>query len=1438
MKTSEYPVWLAVPQEERDAARKAAGLLPNGQSAIEWNKEDKLWFARPGCDIDRVQEWLPDRSIRAGGGDPESEFLDVLTQAGLVVKGMPVMNGQRQRVSTTDDKNGKKSGVYSGYLDRRPGGWFINYHRADNAQDVTKWVATGGEADPVARLHIRAAAKQSQEDAARDRAALHAERTLAAGKLYARLPAADPSHPYLVRKGITPTPEIRQTRNGALVVPFFDAQGIFKTLQYIPEAGEKLLFKDAPKQGNFLVVGGPLLPGQPIQYAEGYATARSLNLASGRPVVMTIDAGNMVAVAQTLNKTFPDSQHLFMADFDHAKDVNKGLLMASEAAELVGGKVLYPAFTEAEIAKGLTDFNDLHQSRGLDAVRDQTAHLFVQPEEVPTVQEQQSHQSPFESDLPITPTESGAGMVLKAVREPGFGPELMGMAKRDFVRLVSEAVSGMTINGQGSVVEVPLTWTGNLKTEAFVTSDGIVEKAGDRNPDFFSVKAEDHNGQFVWVADCASEEQAKELSYRLQLIDAYGHRDEHDIAAKLALISKPDASLPNEHVETSQFRAPQDLLAEQIQNLEARESDILKNLKAYHDAYDVDGATVYRMESGLDDLRETLKALREEIATPTDTQKLASVEAGKPQDGNQENQNANGVAATEAASVPAPESSAIGPQPLNFTHNGQPASLNLEDHRPGQLPDATVIRPIVSVAPPMPSFTFNGQPASLTPVQAPAPVDQPAVTALREEPPLDAVSRVAEFSEPAPAFASVQLSSETASIASDGVEKSSAPDPAVAAEIVPPAEPASLAQDSSAEASVLVEQSRIEAPGVSPAALANEAIEQAEVAPSVGPQVLDSATSETDVPAKEAQDLSALLPRRFRSQTGAEPSAEVATDAINVGARIGVDEPPQQPSLIDKDALLIRVTHEMQNDNSVLYKLDNEPAFVDRGSRLEMVPGAGQSDEKIMAALLTAAGCFRGQIELTGSDAFKAKAIELIAQHKVNVSMKNPAQQLMLNEAKKALVVTAEKPDAVMGVTPPPYDPVAAPQAATTQPSPRQPDVPGEPVVSAVAATPVTDSLPEHLFAPDPLNDSAHGAYMPLETRGAVSPVTTKDNPPSSPDEPGSIDPSVHQSAKAAENGVTGKVIDFGPAPFKFDPKNQESVYIKLRTKTGTQTFWGKELAGVLRKTRIEKGRMVTLQWKGQNDVVIKAPVRDPETGAVIRYEDKNARRNEWSLSLLNGPVVRSGDDQGVKLAAYDAARFAMIQNSVLVQLNVPIEAPSLPRDGLFWTTPNGQGSAKAGDELTAPRPAVDSQEAGKLVMSSWSHDGQLDMALYRGDGPYLQGVVRHGDAYQHVLVSLPGHAEAPPMVFNMITEQGLVPIGVGNGINRSNGEAVSRENVAFRLEGDTATRIAKLDFPAEVPPALHHRLGFDERWKDTNTLPKSAPAAAPVAQPGALRPS
>ncbi|WP_414860600.1 LPD7 domain-containing protein [Pseudomonas cerasi] len=1284
-RTSEYPVWLAVPPDDRDKARLSAGRLSDGRAAIAWNKEEKLWFARPGCDLDRITDWLPDPSRRAGGGDAESEFLDVLTQAGLVVKGMPVMDGSRQRVATVDDKHGKKSGVYCGFLDRRPAGWFINYHRADSPKDVTNWAATGGESDPITRLHIRAGAKQAQEDAARDRAVTYAKQTLAAKRLYDRLPAADPAHPYLVRKGIPPTPDIRQTRNGALVVPFFNASGTFKTLQYIPPEGEKFLFKDAPKQEHFLVVGGSLDPVNPILYAEGYATARSLNLATGLPVVMTIDAGNMVAVAKVLHQQYPDSRHLFMADFDHAKDVNKGLIMANEAAIAVGGQVLYPTFNDAEIARGFTDFNDLHQSRGLDAVREQTAPLIRPYEEVTTMPTDSNTQPPDNTAQKVaTPAQE----TLELDAAPAASIQVPDQSAPPQTR------SAQPVASEASSVESQSPETAQV-TEAPV---GIDDAQVSTQPPLALSPAE-----------------------QLASVEA-------DPDASAIVDEQPKATMSVATDRNTPSDAP-----ELIQPTSAEVVPEQSNETAQPDARSAQQQAPGEADPG--------------SSANVDDQKRAAPPAATDHE-----------MSSDAPVLNQPTSAEVVPEQSNET--AQPAARSAQQQAPGE-------------AAPGSSANVDDQKRAAPP----AATDQ------------EMSSDAPVLNRPPLAAAEPEQSNETTQPAA------------------PPAK-----QQASVEAD----------PDTSPVAE-----DQPIIAPAGPAQNEDNESlSDVEVP------VSGALPRRFTTARKTGPA--VVPDAIFVGAPIGADEPQLQASNIDKDALLARISREVQGDNSVLYKLDAEPAFVDRGSRLEMVQGAGQEDEKVIAALLTAAQFYRGRIELTGSDEFKAKAIELIAQHQINVEMKNPAQQMLLDDARNALKQPPVTRDAIHGDTPPPY---GGPQPAQAKPSAPQPQ----------QAAPA----PVHSSAPAP----ASTAYQPLEVEGLQRPLV-QPAPPAQPDAPvinppsaapasdqpatsanQQVSPAIHQPFQAAKDGVTGKILKCGQKPFRFEPDKPESTFITLRTKNGVQTFWGKELAGLLRQTRVQPGKMVTLQWLGNFPVTVKVP-RKNEQGVTVGYDDKDVHRNQWALKVEGNPAVRSGQDEGVKLGAYDAGRFAVVQQAWLAQLGVEAPLPTPPTDGLYWLTPNGEGSAKTGDELSAPRPPIDpNNTAGQPVISSWSQDGHLDMYLVRGDGPYLQGVVRQGDQIQHVLVSLPGRDDGPSMVFNAITPEGLLPIGTGNGINRSGGEPVSREHIAFKLEGDSAVRIGKLDAPGEVPPTLHALLGFDQRWKEENTLPKSAPTVAPSVQPSDPRP-
>ncbi|WP_099319810.1 LPD7 domain-containing protein [Erwinia amylovora] len=1207
MKTADYPVWLAVLPDQRDAASADAGKHPDGGNAIKWDKEAQLWYARPGADLNVLQKWMPDRSIRSsGGGNPEEEFLDALTAAGLELKGLPVMDGNRHRVSVVDGKKGNRDGVYRGFLDGvKPAGWFINYHTAENDKDITRWKASGGtDASPAARVHIRAAMRQSQDDAAREQASLYAKQTAKAHYLYQRLPAADPAHAYLERKGITLAEDVRQTRNGALVVPFHDVDGAFRTLQYIPPDGEKFLFKDAPKVGHFRVEGGELRNGEPVLYAEGYATARSLYMVTGRPVVMTIDAGNMEEVAGILKARYPDSPHLFMADVDHAKKKNKGVLSANRAAEATGGAVLLPDLTPAEIARGFTDFNDLHQSRGAAQLRETLLPDIAQ------ALEQLNYKDPpmaTPDDAPIAPDATAETTV---ARRPGAAKEKTD----DILRLRDAGLKG----------------------------SAIAEQLG--------------------------------LS------------------------------------QTSVYRI---LRAEQPES---------------------------------------------------------------------------GAEATPQAPVAVPESS--GEPPVETVPAGASEELS-----------AAIISEI-------PSDAALPEPA---PPQAPAAVQESSGV-----PPAETVS--AGASEELPAAIISEIPSDAA-LPEPGPSPVADVQPApgsaenIARAIALSGSGLSLARVAAEMNLGMRETQRLILTGKQQGAVSAEP-QSGSGAPDFRAEFSDINDSKAIVrPPEENGEPQAE--RQVKAEGRSEPSASPLAsafgeeNAILVGAPRVAPQDEDKPassgpesSRIDADKLLSRVTHEKQPDGqSVLYRLDGDPAFIDRGNRLVMAEGASAHEEKVLAALLTAANHYRGRIELTGSDAFKAFAIGVIVANKLDVSMKNAGQQADLDAARRAAGQ--------------PVSPVTAADTVRGEPNaPRAND-----------ASPVVPQTPtEQNTVPVTLSPQQSTVPAP------VTPATQQSTGPAPVTAVPKIPAAVHTPAEKAIEPVTGKVTACGQAPFRFEAEQKESTFITLRTNEGQQTFWGKELAGLIRETNLQPGRMVTLQWKGEERVTVKVPKKNSE-GMITHYEDKDTRRNQWSLTPAGGTRVQTGSTDMVPLAAVDVNRYTQIQHVLVSRHGLDIDAPPKPADGLYWLKPDGQGGAQSGDPLSAPRPAHNDR-AGVPVMSAWGKDGQPDLLLVQGDGDYLQGVVRQNGSYHHVLVSLPGSAEAPPMVVNLLTPEGAKPIGSGNGINRSGGEPVAREHVVVRLTGDAQPRIAKLDAPADVPAALHARLGYDERYKAESGWVKEQPAAAPQAVP------
>jgi putative DNA primase/helicase len=179
---------------------------------------------------------------------------------------------------------------------------------------------------------------------------------------------------YLVRKAAKPY-GVRINAAGALLVPMRNATGELCNVQTIkpakPDDGgpDKLFLKGGRKSGLLHWCGTP--DGAPVLLiAEGYATAASIHEATGRPVAVAFDCGNLAPVVRALRGRFPAARIVIAGDDDRATAArtgrNPGREKATEAAKLAQGVAVFPD----GLADGASDWNDLHQSAGLDAVRE------------------------------------------------------------------------------------------------------------------------------------------------------------------------------------------------------------------------------------------------------------------------------------------------------------------------------------------------------------------------------------------------------------------------------------------------------------------------------------------------------------------------------------------------------------------------------------------------------------------------------------------------------------------------------------------------------------------------------------------------------------------------------------------------------------------------------------------------------------------------------------------------------------------------------------------------------------------------------------------------------------------------------------------------------------------------------------------------------------
>ena len=312
------------------------------------------------------------------------DVADQLRAGGLAISASDIeVDTPKPRRCYTEDDHREKRGWYWLNTKDIDGASYITgafgiYHGNDSGKMKVK-IRRDGRAVTISAEDRAAIAARQKANMARLKAMRDAEAeraALAAGSAWRKYVAEGESD-YLKRKGVGAHGlRFSPSGNGTVAVPMMDAAGKVWGLQLIRGKGrpagklEKEYWpKGLAKTGHYHLLGP--IPKGVILIAEGYATAATLHQATGLPVAVAFDAGNLQPVAECIKRAYRSARIIVCADDDYQTEGNPGVTAAKNAAHAVGGVVAVPCFTVDRGGKKLTDYNDLAALEGELAVRAQ-----------------------------------------------------------------------------------------------------------------------------------------------------------------------------------------------------------------------------------------------------------------------------------------------------------------------------------------------------------------------------------------------------------------------------------------------------------------------------------------------------------------------------------------------------------------------------------------------------------------------------------------------------------------------------------------------------------------------------------------------------------------------------------------------------------------------------------------------------------------------------------------------------------------------------------------------------------------------------------------------------------------------------------------------------------------------------------------------------------
>ncbi|HBJ2582052.1 TPA: DNA primase, partial [Salmonella enterica] len=530
-------------------------------------------------------------------------------------------------------------------------------------------------------------------------------------------------------------------------------------------------------------------------------------------------------------------------------------------------------------------------------------------------------------------------------------------------------------------------------------------------------------------------------------------------------------------------------------------------------------------------------------------------------------------------------------------------------------------------------------------------------------------------------------------------------------------------------------------------------------------------------------------------ETSPEDTSSAEPDTIIFAPRR-----PDSPQRHNLDEIIKNLEHKEFPDRTALYRVDGEPAFLDRLYCLEMVDGASADDKKVLAALAVATNFYGGVIELTGSDAFKQKAMQLIVEYDIKVRMKLPAQRAALEKLRKEKEMAH---DAIVTHRPTPELNRQSPEETTmAQPAPPvSPKAEAEQTAGSTAETPHPEA-PVTAKAEAPRADRPEPPAAP-SSAPEKAPVSAQPQQPDTPVEepPGKLSPG---------ESVTAVLTNYGEK--EYAPGKGRCFFVELTNRSGKREYWGKGLEELVKNH--QKGDPVTL--------TLQARERSPSSPGKPEWV-----RNIWAMTPVSNGITVDNDlpHAGQHILEFPMKTFSQVMSQMQQhwpQIMQEVRSPKNPPNNLYIGEDRQPASEPQDQSMRLPLAGKAPDELIPAVASADKDNRQLNLLLVHSADEHLQGVVRlNGTLYPALATPTTNNRQ---LVINALTDNGLQFAGYGEAVNHDENthQRPAPQMMQFHLKQQDTPLFAAIHKPEEQPDKLFRSLGFEQTWKEWSDSQKA----------------